>query len=55
MAGEYFALSDGKKWRLLTASVTYYKGEAGDEVVILVPKNGESKWAAVENIVRKAE
>jgi len=39
----------------VTASVTYYKGEAGDEVVILVPKNGESKWAAVENIVRKSE
>lgn len=54
-AGEYFALADGKRWRLLTASVTYYKGEAGDEAVILVPKNGESKWAAVENVVRKAE
>jgi len=53
--GEYFALADGKKWRLLTASVTYYKGESGDEVVILVPKNGESKWAAVENVVRKKE
>jgi len=53
--GEYFALADGKKWRLLTASVTYYKGENGDEIVILVPKNGESKWAAVENVVRKAE
>jgi hypothetical protein len=54
-SGEYFALSDGKRWRLLTASVTYYKGESNDEVVILVPKNGESKWAAVENIVRKNE
>jgi hypothetical protein len=54
-AGEYLALADGKKWRLLTASVTYYKGESGDEIVILVPKNGESKWAAVENIVRKTE
>jgi len=53
--GEYFAMADGKRWRLLTASVTYYKGEAGDEVVILVPKNGESKWAAVENVVRKSE
>lgn len=53
--GEYFALADGKRWRLLTASATYYKGESGDEVVVLVPKNGESKWAAVENIVRKAE
>ena len=55
VSGEYFALADGKKWRLLTASVTYFKGDAGDEVVILVPKNGESKWAAVENIVRKTE
>ena len=53
--GDYFALADGKKWRLLTASVTYYKGENGDEAVILVPKNGESKWAAVENVVRKGE
>ena len=53
--GEYFALADGKKWRLLTASVTYYKGESGDEIVILVPKNGDSKWAAVENVVRKSE
>lgn len=53
--GEYFALADGKRWRLLTASATYYKGESGDEVVVLAPKNGESKWAAVENIVRKAE
>lgn len=55
LGGEYFALADSKRWRLLTASVTYYKGESGDEVVVLVPKNGESKWAAVENIVRKAE
>lgn len=53
--GEYFVLSDGKRWRVLTASATYYKGETGDEAVILTPKNGESKWAAVENIVRKIE
>jgi len=54
-SSEYFALADGKRWRLLTASVTYYKGESGDEIVILVPKNGDSKWAAVENVVRKRE
>ena len=46
-------MSDGKEWKVLTASVTYYKGRDGDEIVILVPKIGESKWAAVENIVRK--
>ena len=43
-----------KKWRVLTASVTYFKGESGDEAVILTPKTGESKWAAVENVVKKA-
>ncbi len=52
-AGDYSAIADFKKWRLLTASVTYYKGEPGDEVVILIPATGESKWAAMENVVRK--
>jgi hypothetical protein len=51
--GNFFVVSEGKKWRVLTASVTYYKGQAGDEAVILAPKTGESKWAAVENIVKK--
>jgi hypothetical protein len=52
--GNYFVISDGKKWRVLTASVTYFKGGDGDETVILVPRAGESKWAAVENVVKKA-
>jgi len=51
--GNYSVNVEGKHWKVLTASVTYYKGQNGDEVVILVPKNGESGWAAVENIVRK--
>ncbi len=38
-------------YKVLTASVTYYKGVPGDEVVILVPRDGDSLWAAVENIV----
>lgn len=53
--GEFYAAVDGKRWRVLTASVTYFKGEPGDEIVILTPKSGESKWAAVENIVKKLE
>lgn len=44
-----------KKWRILTASVTYFKGEPGDETVILVPQNTPSRWAAVENIIKKGE
>lgn len=53
-ASNFYAIADGKKWKVLTASVTYYKGSASDEVVILVPKAGESQWAAVENIVKKS-
>ncbi|MFA5318702.1 MAG: hypothetical protein WC323_04535 [Patescibacteria group bacterium] len=51
---EYFVEHDGKRWQILTASVTYFKGNSGDETVILVPKQGESNWAAVENIVNKS-
>lgn len=52
-SGNFVVRSKDRTWRVITASVTYYKGDAGDEVVILVPKIGESKWAAVENIVKK--
>src|SRR3990167_10975151 len=49
---EYRVLAEGQSFRVLLASVTYFKGEAGDEAVILVPQDGESKWAAVENIIK---
>lgn len=50
---QFFASLNGKKWKLLTASVTYFKGESGDEVVFLTPSESGSRWAAVENIVKK--
>lgn len=51
---EFIAIKDSKSWRILTASVTYFKGDDGDEVVILVPKVAESRWAAVENVIKQA-
>lgn len=53
-ASNFHAISGNKKWKILSASVTYYKGSPGDEIVILIPKTGESQWAAVENIVKKS-
>jgi len=53
--GNFTVKSDGKKWRVLPASVTYFKGGPGDEVVLLIPKSGESKWGAVENIIKNKE
>jgi len=41
-------------FKVLLASITYYKGDENDEVVILVPKDADSVWAAVENIIKKS-
>ncbi len=51
--GEYYATFENRRWNILKASVTYYKGEPGDEIVLLVPKNEPSKWAAVENVIKR--
>jgi len=51
--GDYFVSAEKKKWKVLPASVTYFKGQPGDEVVILIPQDAVSKWAAVENVVKK--
>ena len=44
---------EGETYRVLTASVTYFRGEPGDEVVGLLPGNQKASWAAVENIIKK--
>lgn len=48
---QFSVAADGRYWNVLTASITYFKGEIGDEAVILAPKNNPSKWAAVENVM----
>jgi len=52
ITGDWYAVSDTRRWKLLTAAVTYFKGQPGDEVVILIPKNSKSLWASVENIIK---
>lgn len=42
-----------KRFRVLRASITYYHGEPGDEVVLLVPNGAPSTWAAVENVITR--
>ena len=50
---ELQVLARGQNFRILLASVTYFKGELGDEIVVLVPKGSPSTWAAVENVIKK--
>lgn len=49
---QFYAIAGKQRWRLITAAVTFFKGRAGDEVVVLVPKGSRSQWAAVENIIQ---
>lgn len=47
----YYVLAEGHRYNVLYASVTYYKAKSGDKVTIIVPKNGNSSWAAIENVI----
>ena len=51
--GNYFIISEGKPYRVLLASITYFKAEPGDEVVVMIPRDLESTWAAIENVLAK--
>ncbi|MEO5691164.1 MAG: hypothetical protein ABIQ64_03180 [Candidatus Saccharimonadales bacterium] len=47
--GAYFVEVSGKEYRVLLASVTYFKAKVGDQVSIVVPEdNRDAVWAAVE-------
>ncbi len=50
---EYSVLANGKNYKVLSASVTFHKGKNGDEAVVLIPKDSDSEWAAIENIINK--
>ncbi len=51
--GQYKVLSDGKAYRVLLASVTFYRAEVGDQVTVLLPQQGDAKWGAVEAVIPK--
>ncbi|MDR0979729.1 MAG: hypothetical protein LBM12_01050 [Candidatus Nomurabacteria bacterium] len=47
--GLYYADVDGKDYRVLLASVTFFKLKVGERVAVIVPAdNPDASWAAVE-------
>ncbi len=50
--GDYKVIAEGKTFKVLLASLTYFKAEAGDEVTIVVPEEGDAQWAAVEHVIK---
>jgi len=51
---KYYALSEGRKYNVLLASLTYFKAEEGNEVTLVVPKEKISQWAAIEAVMESS-
>jgi len=48
---QYKVLANSKEYNVLYASITFFRAKVGDKITIIVPKEKESEWAAVENIL----
>jgi bifunctional DNA-binding transcriptional regulator/antitoxin component of YhaV-PrlF toxin-antitoxin module len=50
--GAYYVDAGEREYRVLLASVTFFKAHVGDQVSIIVPEdNREAEWAAVEAVL----
>lgn len=48
-SGHYYVDVGGKKYRVLLASVTYFKAKPGDQVSVNIPEDdANAEWAALE-------
>lgn len=47
--GHYYVSANGRDYRVLLASVTYFKAKPGDQVSVSIPEEDETaEWAALE-------
>jgi hypothetical protein len=49
--GDYVVKVGSKPYKVLLASVTYYRAKPGDEVAIILPADKDSKFAALDSVV----
>ncbi|MDO8513194.1 MAG: hypothetical protein Q7S37_01720 [bacterium] len=47
----YYAECEGRVFNVLAASVTYLKAKDGDRVTLLVARDQECNWAAIDNVI----
>lgn len=53
--GKHYVYSEGRKYKVLLASLTYFKAKEGDEVTLIVPKEKMSEWGAIEAVIGTSE
>lgn len=47
-------VAEGKTYKILYSSVTYFKLLRGDEVVLIIPDQGNPMWGALDMVLKKA-
>ncbi len=52
--GQYKVIANSKAYKVLLASVTYFRAEVGDRVTIIIPELEDSDWGAIENVLPKS-
>ena len=50
--GNYFVAVDGKSYKILLASITYFKVEPGDEVAVIMPQDENASWVTIDNVLK---
>lgn len=50
--GQYHVNVEGKNYRILLASVTYFKAKLGEKLSVIIPADKESEWAAFDNVIK---
>jgi hypothetical protein len=48
--GKHVVNCESNQYRVLSASISYFKAKSGDKLTILIPEDQPSEWAAVENL-----
>lgn len=49
--GQYSVEAEGVHHRVLFASVSYFRAQPGDQVTIVLPRDGQADWAAIEAVL----
>jgi len=51
--GKFGVVAEGKTYCVLTAAVTHFKAEIGDNVTVILPQGREATFAAIEAVIPK--
>ncbi|XLQ20348.1 MAG: hypothetical protein ACKUBY_01025 [Candidatus Moraniibacteriota bacterium] len=54
-SGNYFVAVDGKPYKVLLASITYFDVQPGDQVAIVTSPDENAQWASIEALLQHSD